>query len=98
MISAPWTYNEPFNSFVKLCFHLNDSSLVYSGDPREETELLTWLLYQMKEDTIENINRDLLIRMINQYEFIGVYFCKFFNLLDDVLLREEYFLWEWSAI
>ena len=28
-----------------------------TGDASEETELLTWLLYQMKEDTIENINR-----------------------------------------
>lgn len=46
------------------------------GDPREESELLTWLLYQMKEDTIENINRDLMIKMIAQYEFLGVFFCK----------------------
>ncbi len=53
-----------------------------SGDPREETELLTWLLYQMKEDTIENINRDLLIKMINQHEFLGVFFCKFVNYLS----------------
>ena len=48
-----------------------------AGDAAEETELLTWLLYQMKEDTIENINRELLIKMIDEFEFLAVYFCKY---------------------
>ena len=48
----------------------------HSGDPSEEGELLTWLLYQMKEDTIENINRDLLFKMIAEEEFLGVFFCE----------------------
>ena len=51
--------------------------LFISGDPREESELLTWLLYQMKEDTIENINRDLLLKMVDKFEFLGVFFCKY---------------------
>ena len=55
---------------------LNLISLNLSGDAREETELLTWILYQMKEDTIENINRDLLMKMIGDYEYLGVFFCK----------------------
>jgi len=42
---------------------------------RNKKGLYHW--HQMKEDTIENINRDLLIKMINQYEFLGVFFCKF---------------------
>lgn len=49
---------------------------IHSGDPSEEGELLTWLLYQMKEDTIENINRDLLFKMIAEEEFLGVFFCE----------------------
>ena len=49
----------------------------HSGDPSEEGELLTWLLYQMKEDTIENINRDLLFKMIAEEEFLGVFFCEY---------------------
>merc|ERR1719312_369430 len=28
----------------------------------------------MKEDTIENINRELLIKMIDEFEFLAVYF------------------------
>ena len=47
-----------------------------SGDLQEESELLTWLLYQMKEDTIENINRDLLLKMMDKFEFLAVFFCK----------------------
>ena len=57
----------------------------HSGDPSEEGELLTWLLYQMKEDTIENINRDLLFKMIAEEEFLVVFFC-------------EYKLFPWSIL
>ena len=49
---------------------------IFLGDPREESELLTWILYQMKEDTVENINRDLLMKMIGDYEYLAVFFCK----------------------
>jgi hypothetical protein len=52
------------------------ASVFCAGDAAEETELLTWLLYQMKEDTIENINRDLLNKMIDDFEFLAVFFCK----------------------
>ena len=48
----------------------------FLGDAREESELLTWILYQMKEDTIENINRDLLMKMIGDYDYLAVFFCK----------------------
>ena len=50
---------------------------IFIGDAREESELLTWILYQMKEDTIENINRELLMKMIGDYEYLGVFFCKY---------------------
>lgn len=52
---------------------------VYHGDPREESELLTWILYQMKEDTIENINRDLMVKFIDDFEFLAVFFCKYIS-------------------
>ena len=34
----------------------------------------------MKEDTIENINRDLLFTLIEENEFLAVFFCKFLKL------------------
>ncbi len=48
----------------------------FSGEPNESNELLTWLLYQMKEDTIENINRDLLALLVEKQDFLAVIFCK----------------------
>ena len=63
--------------FPVVIYFENQDPSIYEGDPREETELLTWLLYQMKEDTIENINRDLLLKMVDKFEFLGVFFCKY---------------------
>jgi len=61
-------------SFPAILYFENKQPSIYDGDAAEETELLTWLLYQMKEDTIENINRELLIKMIDEFEFLAVYF------------------------
>ena len=66
---------------MKLTFSLTKPFII-SGDAREESELLTWILYQMKEDTVENINRDLLMKMIGDYEYLGVFF---YNTNDDSL-------------
>ncbi len=79
-------------STVLLCHHFptDTAALPYSyvskcamwqrflflGEPNEANELLTWLLYQMKEDTIENINRDLLTLLIEKEDFLAVVFCK----------------------
>ena len=60
--------------FPVVIYFENQDPSIYEGDPREETELLTWLLYQMKEDTIENINRDLLLKMVDKFEFLAVFF------------------------
>ena len=46
----------------------------FLGDAQDEAELLTWVLYQMKEDTIENVNRELLFKMIEENEFLAVFF------------------------
>jgi len=62
------------DTFPAILYFENKQPSIYDGDAAEETELLTWLLYQMKEDTIENINRELLIKMIDEFEFLAVYF------------------------
>ena len=71
----------------------------FLGDAREESELLTWILYQMKEDTIENINRDLLMKMIGDYDYLAVFFCKFkrflffsYRILPTFTKFEQFFL------
>ena len=61
-------------TFPTILYFENQQPSIYDGDAAEETELLTWLLYQMKEDTIENINRELLTKMIDDFEFLAVFF------------------------
>ena len=61
-------------SFPAILYFENQQPSIYDGDAAEETELLTWLLYQMKEDTVENINRELLTKMIDDFEFLAVFF------------------------
>ena len=43
----------------------------------------------MKEDTIENINRDLLLKMVDKFEFLGVFFCKYEFESKSILKRDE---------
>lgn len=47
---------------------------IYDGDLLEEEEVLEWLIKQKNEDTIENVNREILLRMINEREYLAVFF------------------------
>ena len=67
-------------NFPAILYFENQQPSIYNGDAAEETELLTWLLYQMKEDTIENINRELLTKMIDEFEFLALFF---YNATED---------------
>ena len=49
---------------------------IYDGNLLEEEEVLEWLIKQKNEDTIENINRDILFRMISDKEYLAVFFYK----------------------
>jgi len=62
------------DTFPSIIYFEESLPSIYEGDTAEETELLTWVLYQMKEDTIENINRELFTKMMNDSEFLAVFF------------------------
>ncbi|KAJ6215940.1 hypothetical protein RDWZM_010440 [Blomia tropicalis] len=49
---------------------------LYDGDLLEEEEVLEWLIKQKNEDTIENVNREILFRMIAEREYLAVFFYK----------------------
>lgn len=57
-----------------LVYFENNFPSIYSGDIQQEEEVLQWLILQKTEDTIENINRELLFRMIDEQEYLVVYF------------------------
>lgn len=50
---------------------------VYEGDLSAEEEVLQWLVLQKSEDTIETVNRDMLERLIEETQYLAVFFCKY---------------------
>ncbi|ROT67025.1 hypothetical protein C7M84_014912 [Penaeus vannamei] len=47
---------------------------IYDGDIQAEEDVLEWLIEQRHEDTIENINRQLLYTLIDTQDYLAVYF------------------------
>ncbi|XP_018017937.1 uncharacterized protein LOC108674456 isoform X2 [Hyalella azteca] len=47
---------------------------IYDGDITAEENVLAWLIQQKHEDTIENINRQLLYSLIDSQDYLAVYF------------------------
>ncbi|KAK8738956.1 hypothetical protein OTU49_003758 [Cherax quadricarinatus] len=47
---------------------------IYDGDIQAEEEVLEWLIKQRHEDTIENINRQMLYTLIDTQDYLAVYF------------------------
>lgn len=50
---------------------------VYEGSLSEEEEVLQWLIQQKTEDRIELITRVMLESMVEETQYLAVYFCKF---------------------
>lgn len=47
-----------------------------SGELNEEEEVLQWLITQKTEDRIELITRQMLETMVEETQYLAVYFCK----------------------
>ncbi|XP_055342299.1 uncharacterized protein LOC129590885 [Paramacrobiotus metropolitanus] len=63
-------------SFPALIYFEEGEPSVYDGDLQEENEVLRWLTQQKNEDTIENVNRQILEKKIEDSEYLAVYFYK----------------------
>lgn len=51
------------------------------GSLSEEEEVLQWLITQKTEDRIEMITREMLERMVENTQYLAVYFCKLLDLM-----------------
>ncbi|XP_055930888.1 uncharacterized protein LOC129961093 [Argiope bruennichi] len=60
--------------FPTLVYFEHEIPSIYSGDLMKEKEVLNWLLTQKNEDTIENVNREMLFKLIEDQEFLAVLF------------------------
>lgn len=49
---------------------------VYLGDLKEEEEVLQWLITQRTEDRIELVTRSMLESIVQETQYLAVYFCK----------------------
>lgn len=54
--------------------------VLFSGQLDEEEEVLQWLITQKTEDRIELITRQMLETMVEDTQYLAVYFCKSINL------------------
>lgn len=52
---------------------------MFEGILSEEEEVLQWLIQQKTEDRIELITRVMLEAMVEETQYLAVYFCKFKN-------------------
>lgn len=53
------------------------SVFIFVGSLDEEEEVLQWLITQKTEDRIELITRVMLEDMVEETQYLAVYFCKF---------------------
>lgn len=55
---------------------------MFSGDLLDEEKLLAWLtsqdIFELKNE-IEEVNRKMLDKLLDENEFLAVYFCKSFT-------------------
>ena len=64
------------------------SPVVYDGDLMDGEMILSWLTSQdvfETKDEIEEVNRKLLEKLLDENEFVAVYFCKFLIFLITTL-------------
>lgn len=47
-----------------------------TGDLKEEEEVLQWLITQRTEDRIELVTRSMLETIVQETQYLAVYFCK----------------------
>lgn len=59
-----------------LIYFENGVASIYDGDLTAEEQVLEWLIKQKTEDTIENVNRDILFKLIAEKEYLGALFYK----------------------
>jgi hypothetical protein len=61
---------------VYLLTHLK-VSVLFLGELSEEEEVLQWLITQRTEERIELITRVMLERLVEEIQYLAVYFCKY---------------------
>jgi len=62
------------DSLPALVYFENHIPTVYEGDLMNEDEVLEWLILQKQSDTIEEVTDEILLELIDEHEYVAVYF------------------------
>lgn len=62
--------------FPTLVYFEHSKASIYTEDLEDEDAVLNWLVTQATEDTIEEINRQMLFKQIVEYDYLAVFFYK----------------------
>lgn len=64
-----------------LAYFRKRTPLIYDGDLTQEDKILTWLtsqdVFEIKNE-IEEVNKKMLDKLLDENEFLTVFFCKFY--------------------
>lgn len=71
--------------------------MLYDGDLHQHDKILTWLtsqdIFEIKNE-IEEVNRKMLDKLLEENEFLTVYFCKYrCTLVSCQMLINDFFPW-----
>ncbi len=76
--AAAHKYN--VHSYPTLAYFRKQSPILYDGDLLDEEKVLKWLtsndVFELK-DEIEEVNRKMLDKLLNDNDFVAVYFCEY---------------------
>lgn len=64
------------SDFPSLVYFEKGIPNVFEGDLMEEEEVLQWLITQRTEDRIELVTRIMLESMVEETQYLAVYFCE----------------------
>ena len=79
-------YNTP-----ALVYFRKQNPVTYEGDLTDEEAILNWLTSQEVfsiGDEIEEVNRKMLEKLLEENDFVAVYFCKFTHFKDLILFKK----------
>ena len=67
-------------TFPTLAYFRKQTPILYDGDLLDEEKVLKWLtsndVFELK-DEIEEVNRKMLDKLLNDNDFVAVFFCEF---------------------
>lgn len=71
--------------------------MLYDGDLHQHDRILTWLtsqdVFEIKNE-IEEVNRKMLDKLLEENEFLAVYFCMFFHQFIEYRTMIEFMLFD----